>query len=34
VGAFADPQFPAPTVSIYEECMHPWVSIPTALEHD
>jgi len=24
VGAFADPGFPAPTVSIYEDRQHPW----------
>jgi len=24
VGAFADPDFPAPTVSIYEDRQHPW----------
>jgi len=24
VGAFADPNFPAPTVSVYEERRHPW----------
>ncbi|MGH9448738.1 MAG: GFA family protein, partial [Terriglobia bacterium] len=28
VGAFADPQFPSPAVSVYEERMHPWVSMP------
>jgi hypothetical protein len=27
VGAFADPMFPAPTVSVYEEFKHPWLSI-------
>lgn len=27
VGAFADPSFPPPTVSIYEERRHPWVTI-------
>ncbi len=25
VGAFADPNFPPPYVSVYEERMHPWV---------
>ncbi len=24
VGAFADPAFPPPTVSVYEDRMHPW----------
>ncbi|MED5523822.1 MAG: GFA family protein [Pseudomonadota bacterium] len=32
VGAFADPQFPAPKVSVYEEGMHAWVKVPDA-EH-
>ena len=27
VGAFADPDFPAPTVSVYEERKHRWVTI-------
>ncbi len=27
VGAFADPQFPAPEVSIYEERKHGWVAV-------
>lgn len=33
VGAFADPSFPAPTISIYEERMHPWVQMPKDIEH-
>ena len=33
VGAFADPTFPAPTISIYEERMHDWVEMPTEMEH-
>lgn len=33
VGAFADPDFPAPTVSVYEERMHDWVSLPDGIEH-
>lgn len=33
VGAFADPGFPAPTVSVYEERMHFWVSMPDDMEH-
>lgn len=33
VGAFADPAFPAPTVSVYEERMHAWVRMPEAMEH-
>ena len=33
VGAFADPSFPAPTVSVYEERMHSWVAMPQGIEH-
>ncbi|REJ74833.1 MAG: GFA family protein [Acidobacteria bacterium] len=33
VGAFADPGFPSPTVSVYEERMHPWVTLPADIEH-
>jgi len=33
VGAFADPGFPAPTVSVYEERMHGWVQPPADAEH-
>jgi hypothetical protein len=33
VGAFADPAFPAPTVSVYEERMHGWVRMPDEIEH-
>ena len=32
VGAFADPGFPAPTISVYEERRHPWVSVPENAE--
>jgi len=28
VGAFADPSFPAPTVSVYDCRRHPWVRLP------
>jgi hypothetical protein len=28
VGAFADPDFPAPTVSVYDCRRHPWVQLP------
>jgi hypothetical protein len=28
VGAFADPAFPPPTIAVWEECRHPWVSLP------
>jgi hypothetical protein len=33
VGAFAEPGFPAPTVSVYERRKHSWVSVPTSVEH-
>jgi hypothetical protein len=33
VGAFADPAFPPPTVSVYEERMHSWVMPPAGAEH-
>jgi hypothetical protein len=28
IGTFADPSFPAPTISVWEECRHPWVPPP------
>src|SRR4051812_18625412 len=33
VGSFADPNFPPPKTSIWEESMHSWVSLPAASEH-
>lgn len=33
VGVFADPQFPTPTVSVYESRMHRWVVPPAEAEH-
>jgi len=33
VGAFAEPTFPGPTVSVYEERMHSWVRMPKDIEH-
>ena len=33
VGAFADPTFPAPTFSVYDERMHGWVRMPDGIEH-
>jgi hypothetical protein len=33
VGAFADPSFPPPTVSVYEVRKHPWVAMPGTIEH-
>ncbi len=34
VGAFADPAFPAPVRSVYEERMHAWVTMPKDIEHE
>lgn len=33
VGAFAEPGFPEPTVSVYEDRMHTWVGLPAHIEH-
>jgi hypothetical protein len=33
VGAFADPRFPAPRVSVYEERQHAWLRLPDDMEH-
>ena len=33
VGAFADPNFPAPSVSVYESRKHQWVVPPAEAEH-
>src|SRR5882762_6967676 len=30
VGSFADPNFPRPTSSAWEEVMHPWLGLTTA----
>jgi len=32
VGAFADPSFPAPSFSVYEERMYGWVQMPSGIE--
>jgi hypothetical protein len=32
VGAFADPEFPAPKISVYGERKHSWVTIPPDVE--
>ncbi|HEY5849642.1 MAG TPA: GFA family protein [Lysobacter sp.] len=34
VGAFADPDFPQPRVSVYENRKHHWVRVPDGVEHD
>ena len=28
IGNFADPDFPAPTIAVWEESRHPWVALP------
>lgn len=33
IGAFADPTFPPPTISVYESRRHPWLTVPAAAEH-
>lgn len=33
VGAFADPGFPEPTFSVYEDRKHAWVGLPPLIEH-
>lgn len=33
VGAFADPTFPGPSFSVYEDRMHAWVRMPADIEH-
>lgn len=33
VGAFADPTFPAPCISIYESRMHAWLAPPPNAQH-
>ena len=32
VGAFADPGFPPPRLSIYESRRHPWVQLPPGMK--
>jgi len=34
VGAFADPSFPPPVRSVWEERQHSWVRLPDGIEHD
>lgn len=33
IGAFADPKYPAPMLSVWEEGKHDWVIIPDPTEH-
>jgi hypothetical protein len=32
IGTFADPSFPPPTLSVWEECRHPWMPAPSNAE--
>ena len=32
IGCFADPDFPAPTLSVWEEGMHEWLGLPANLD--
>ena len=33
VGAFADPAFPSPTISVWEDREHHWVTLPAEIQH-
>ena len=33
VGAFADPNFPPPAYSVWEESKHKWVNLPDNIQH-
>ena len=33
IGAFADPTFPPPRISVWESRRHPWVATPDGVEH-
>jgi hypothetical protein len=32
VGAFADPDFPPPKISVYGERRHKWIQLPDSIE--
>jgi len=34
VGAFADPAFPPPRISVWESRKHGWVELPAGIEHE
>lgn len=34
IGAFADPSFPQPTVSVYGQPRYPWLPLPTGIEEE
>ena len=33
-GSFADPTFPMPTVSVYDNRRHPWLGLPDGIERN
>lgn len=33
IGAFADPTFPPPRISVYESRRHPWLEVTAEIEH-
>src|ERR1700730_14285159 len=33
LGAFADPDFPAPTLSVWEQSRHSWINLPEGMQH-
>ena len=33
IGGFTRQDLPAPSISVFEECMHPWVKLPEDIEH-
>lgn len=33
IGAFAEPTFPPPTISVYESRRHPWLAMTAAMKH-
>jgi hypothetical protein len=34
IGAFADPSFPQPTISVYGPRRYPWLSLPDGIEEE
>ena len=34
IGAFADPSFPQPTISVYGSRRYPWLTLPEGLEEE
>jgi hypothetical protein len=31
IGSFADPNFPTPTIAVWDESRHPWLSLPPGM---